>query len=301
MERIRALGHPLCAGLEPHLERIPPLFRAGTMDPASPETARAVERFCLAALDRYAGRVAVVKPQAAFFERLGAPGVAALEAVITAARERGLLVLLDAKRGDIGSTAAAYAAAWLGPGRADALTVNPYLGIDSLEPFVKTAEASGAGLFVLVRTSNPGARDFQGLDSAGRPVFEHVASALAPLCERLTAPRSGWSSLGVVVGATWPEESRRVRALLPRALFLVPGYGAQGASAADALAGFTAGPDGRLEGGLVNSSRALLFPPEAEAADTAGWERAVDAAVARAAEELAAAAQAGAGSAGPAS
>ncbi len=263
------------------------------MDPGHPATAEAVERFCVAVLDRLVDKVAVVKPQAAFFERLGWPGMRALEAVIAAARERGLLVLLDAKRGDIGSTAQAYADAWLAGDRADALTVNPYLGLDSLEPFVKAAEASHGGVFVLVRTSNPGARDLQGLRSDGRRVFERLAEALAPLVERCVAPRTGWSSLGLVVGATWPEESRRVRALLPRALFLVPGYGAQGASARDALAGFAAGPGGRLEGGIVNSSRALLFPAGAEDADAAGWERALDEAVARAAGELAAAAQEG--------
>lgn len=288
-ERVRALGHPLCAGLDPHLERIPPLFRSGSMEPAAPETAAAVERFCVAVLDRLAGRVAVVKPQAAFFERLGWPGVRALCAVMRAARERDLLVLLDAKRGDIGSTARAYAEGWLGseaPARADALTVNPYLGLDSLEPFAKTAEATGAGVFVLVRTSNAGAQDFQSLPTGDRPLFERVAESLAPLAERLAAPRSGWSSLGVVVGATWPEESRRVRELLPRALFLVPGFGAQGASAGDALAGLVPGPDGRPEGGVVSSSRALLFPEAAAAADAGAWERAIDEAVDRAAEAL---------------
>jgi orotidine-5'-phosphate decarboxylase len=154
-------------------------------------------------------------------------------------------------------------------------------------------------VFVLVRTSNPGARDLQGLRSDGRRVFERLAEALAPLVERCVAPRTGWSSLGVVVGATWPEESRRVRALLPRALFLVPGYGAQGASAHEALAGFVAGAGGRLEGGVVSSSRALLFPPGAEAADAAGWERALDEAIARSAGELAAAAQEGPSSRAP--
>jgi len=295
VERVRALGHPLCAGLDPHLDRIPPLFRSGSMAPGAPETAAAVEAFCVAVLDRLAGRVAVVKPQIAFFERLGWRGLQALETVIRAARERGLPVLLDAKRGDIGSTAQGYADAWLAgdaPARADAITLNPYLGLDSLEPFVKAAEATGAGLFVLVRTSNAGARDFQGLASAGRPLFEHVAGALAPLAERLAGPASGWSSLGVVVGATWPEESRRVRALLPRALFLVPGYGAQGASPRDALAGFVPGPGGRLEGGIVSSSRAILFPEAGAASrDAAAWERAIDAAVAEAADALANAAQ----------
>jgi orotidine-5'-phosphate decarboxylase len=290
--RVRALGHPLCVGLDPHLDRIPPLFRAGSMSPSAPETARAVRDFFLALLDRLQGRVAIVKPQIAFFEQLGSPGIAALEAVLARARERDLLVLMDAKRGDIGSTAAAYRRAYLDPGSplsSDALTVNPYLGLDTLEPFAKGAFENGRGLFVLVRTSNPGAGALQDLEVKGAPLFEEVARLLAPMAEELRAPETGWSSLGVVVGATWPAQSIAVRDALPHSIFLVPGYGAQGGSAAEALSGFVPGPAG-LEGGIVSSSRGISFPKGADTKDAAVWERAIDAALDRAITELGAAA-----------
>jgi orotidine-5'-phosphate decarboxylase len=258
------------------------------MAPGDPATAEAVERFCLAFLDRVSARVAIVKPQSAFFEALGWRGVRVLTGLVAEARARGLLVLLDAKRGDIGSTAAGYAAAYLAenaPLRADALTVNPYLGTDTLEPHVAVAAAAGGGIFVLTRTSNPGGRDYQELESGGRPVFEHVAASLGPLAKRLVGPETGYSGLGLVVGAAYSEESRRLRELRPESLFLVPGYGSQGGTAEAAVAGFLRGPGGRLEGGVVNSARGLHFP-EAGGDDVAAWERAVDQAVDRATAEL---------------
>jgi orotidine-5'-phosphate decarboxylase len=285
----RRLGHPLCAGLDPHLDRFPPLFRRGGMAPEAPGTAEAIEAFCLAMLDRLAGRVAIVKPQVAFFERLGWRGMRVLEGVAAAARERDLLVLLDAKRGDIGSTARGYAEAYLGSQAVlpvDALTANPYLGLDTLEPLVKAAGETGGGVFVLVKTSNRGSGDLQDRSVGGQPLYERLAESLAALAECMVGPDTGWSSLGVVVGATYPEVHRRIREILPRALFLVPGYGAQGAGAQEAVAGFVAGPAGRLEGGLVNSSRGILFPPGSDTDDVATWERAVDEALDRAIGEL---------------
>lgn len=261
------------------------------MAPFDPRTPDAVESFLKAVVDRLADRVAIVKPQIAFFEQLGWPGLRVLASVVEHCRARGLLVLLDAKRGDIGSTAAAYAAAYLGP-RAplavDALTLNPYLGGDSLAPFVDAARLEGRGLFVLVKTSNPGAGDFQdrGIDGGGR-LYEEVAAALREGSESLRGPATGFSSLGVVVGATYPEDSLRVRERLPWSLFLVPGYGAQGAGARDAVAGFVAGPGGRREGGVVSSSRAVLFPPAGSTGDSGRWERAIDEALERAAGDLA--------------
>jgi len=141
----------------------------------------------------------------------------------------------------------------------------------------------------VLRSSNPGARDFQDLPAPERPLYERVAEALAARAKSLHGPETGWSGLGVVVGATWPEESRRVREILPRSLFLVPGYGAQGGSARDAVAGFVPGPEGRLEGGLIASSRAIGFPPEGASGDASTWERAVDRALAAAIAELGAA------------
>jgi orotidine-5'-phosphate decarboxylase len=293
MVRTREIGHPLCAGIDPHLARIPPLFQQGSMTATDPATPGAVEALALAFLDRLAGRVAVVKPQIAFFEQMGSAGLAVLERVMAAARERELLIVLDAKRGDIGSTAEGYARAYLEPGaaaEADAITLNPYMGLDTLAPFVERAAAYGRGLFVLAKTSNPGSGDLQDrLLEKGGPVYEGVAASLGELADKLKGPGTGWSSLGIVAGATYPEQAERLRALLPNALFLVPGYGAQGASAAEAVQSFVAGPRG-LEGGLVNSSRGLLFPEAGEGAETASvWEAAVDEALDRATQELASA------------
>jgi orotidine-5'-phosphate decarboxylase len=289
IRRVRALGHPLCVGIDPHLELLPRAFRQGSMAAGDLSTARAVESYSLALLERVAGKVAAVKPQSACFERLGPAGIAALARVMDEARRAGLLVVLDAKRSDIGSTAASYASAYLAadaPMRADALTINPYLGLDSLEPFFAAAHAGGSGVFVLLRTSNPGAVDLQDLVVRERPLYQRLADLLHPLASKLRGPSTEWSGLGVVVGATWPEESRRVRELLPGSLFLVPGYGAQGASAADAVAGFVRGPTGSLEGGLVNAARAIGFPAGSESASAAGWERAVEEALTRAIREL---------------
>lgn len=290
IRRQRQLGHPLCVGFDPHLERIPPLFRHGSMDPTDPRTPAAAEAFLCAILDRVGGRVAIVKPQIAFFESLGWRGLEALGNVVRRAHRQGLLVLLDAKRGDIGSTAVGYAAAYLGSRATlpcDAMTLNPYLGLDSLTPFLDRARQGGRGVFVLVKTSNPGSGDFQDrrLDD-GRALFEAVAEALAADAATLRGPATGWSSLGVVVGATYPADAQRVRRRLPHSLFLVPGYGAQGGSAEAALEGFVRGPDGRLEGGLVNSSRGILYPPGSDTEDASRWEAAVDEALERAIGEL---------------
>jgi orotidine-5'-phosphate decarboxylase len=288
--RIRQLGHPLCVGLDPHLDLLPKLFRRGTMGPKDPQTAEAVEAFLLAVLAVVGQRVAVVKPQIAFFERLGWRGLRVLERVATAARQQGLLVLLDAKRGDIGSTASAYAQAYLGdsaPLAVDAITLNPYLGLDTLAPFVKKARKEGCGLFVLVKTSNPGAGDFQDRPLvSGHSLCDTVARALAETTASLTGPSTSWSSLGVVVGATWPGEAERIRGLLPKALFLVPGYGAQGGSAAQAVRGFVSDGSGRLEGGLVNSSRGILFPPGTAEAGAERWEQLIDKGLGQAVEDL---------------
>lgn len=296
IERVRELGHPLCVGLDPHLAAIPPLFRRGSMTPGDPQTVEAVEDFLTAVIDRIAGRVAIVKPQIAFFEQLGWRGMRLLEVICGRARVAGLLVLLDAKRGDIGSTAEGYATAYLAPEAplpVDAITLSPYLGFDTLEPFARVAGEAGRGLFVLVRTSNPGSGDLQDREVGDEPLYVRVAEGLAKMEAALRGPRTGWSSLGVVCGATWPDEARRVRAALPRSLFLVPGYGAQGGDAAAALEGFVPGPRG-LEGGIVNSSRGILFPGESrEATALPRWEAALGAALERAIAELGEAVQAG--------
>lgn len=286
--RVRELGHPLCVGLDPHLARIPPLFVRGQMRPADPATADAVREFMLSVVDRVEGRVAVVKPQIALFEALGHRGLRVLGDVVEHAQGRGLSVLLDAKRGDIGSTAEAYARAYLQPDAplgVEALTVNPYLGLDSLAPFLDSCRDFGRGLFVLVKTSNPGSADLQDQAIEGEPLYKRLAQQLAPACQGLVGPRTGWSSLGVVVGATYPEPALAVRQTLPKALFLVPGYGAQGGGALEAVRGFVPGPAG-LEGGVVNSSRGILFPDPAWTDSARRWEQAIDDALTAAIDDL---------------
>ena len=274
----RACGAPLCIGLDPLPDRIPALFGDAKSDPG------AVAKFCDAILDRAAGKCAAVKPQLGFFEPYGPEGVAVARDATASARARGIPVILDAKRGDIGTTAEGYARATLGPAPgfdADCVTINPYLGLDSLDPFIDAAKAGGKGVAVLVRTSNPGARDIQDLKVDGAPLWTRVAEMLRPAMDAMSSA-SGWSNLMIVAGATWPEEARRIRAILPSALFLVPGYGAQGASAADALSGLVGG-----FGGVVSASRSVLYPPAAQTATTmAAWRDAIDAGIAKALAEL---------------
>jgi orotidine-5'-phosphate decarboxylase len=284
IEATRRLRHPLCVGLDPFADRVPALFgQPGSLD--------ALGSFFSAVLERVAGKVAIVKPQMGLFEPYGPEGVALCGRLCAEAHDHGLMVMLDAKRGDIGTTADGYARAYLGPSptlHADAITVNPYMGLDTLEPFANAAQSEGKGFAVLVRTSNPGAGDFQDLNVGGAPLWERVAQALRPLADSLTGD-TGWSSMMVVAGATWPDEARRLRALLPNAPFLVPGYGAQGAGAVDACAGFVAGPAGR-EGGVVSSSRAILYPKGADASGTLDeWRQIIDAALDAAIAELRAA------------
>lgn len=260
---------PLCVGIDPHAGRVPALFGG--------DTPEGLERWGLELVQLIAGRAGVVKPQVAFFERLGWQGMRALQTVSAAARDAGLIVLMDAKRGDIGSTAEGYASAYLAadaPFACDALTVNPYMGLDTLEPHVLAAEANGKGVIVLARTSNPGASDFQARSLEGAPLYERVVEALAPSIERLKG-RHGFSSLMLVTGATGPDEARRLRQLAPDALVLVPGYGAQGAGAKDALAGFRK-MGNRLTGGVVSASRSVNFPAAAQSATSLeDWRAAI--------------------------
>jgi orotidine-5'-phosphate decarboxylase len=284
--RVRELGHPLCVGLDPHLDRIPESFRKGTMRSEDPATPEVVQAFCAEVIDRLENRVAVVKPQIALFEQLGWRGLQVLEVLLDRCRANNLLVVLDAKRGDIGSTAEGYARAYLEPGAGlgvDAITLNPYLGRDSLTPFIERCSAHGRGIFVLVKTSNPGSGDLQDRSLETETLFEAVAEMLADDCRRLVGPGTGWSSLGVVVGANHPEQADRVRQRLPEALFLVPGFGAQGADAEQAVRGFRAVSGGR-EGGIVNSSRAILYP-ECESWET-GFEVALGEAIDRLGEAV---------------
>jgi orotidine-5'-phosphate decarboxylase len=231
-------------------------------DPAR-ATAEAVVAHCRAAIDAAGPACVAIKPQMACFERLGAPGWAALAQVRGIAADHGLLVIADGKRGDVPVTAAAYAQALVGstPGPfgdvaglgADAFTANPLLGRDSLGPLLDAAEAAGAGCFCLVSTSNPGASDLQDLDTGGVPFHERVAAIVDELGAGLTG-ECGLSLVGAVTGATRPERLARLRELMPRAIFLLPGVGAQGGSA-DALGpAFAPHP----AAGLVTASRSIV-------------------------------------------
>ena len=284
IEATRGRGTPLCAGIDPHLNLIPKLFRPknqqdGDMSPTAPETAEAIRDFSHELLARFRGKIPVIKPQSAMFERLGPQGMTIMADLCQEAIAENILVIMDAKRGDIGSTSTAYAHAMLGHNAgfpSDALTVNPFLGMDTLQPFIDAAEATSSGLFVLVRTSNPGSADIQSITAEdGRPVFHHLADLLRPLVEAAEG-QYGFSSIGIVAGATYPEEAAELRSLLPSALFLVPGFGAQGGGREDAFAGFVDGPEGP-EGGVVNASRGISFPQDAQDADNlSAWRQAID-------------------------
>jgi orotidine-5'-phosphate decarboxylase len=274
---VRAKGTALCVGLDPRWESLPQTVRARHDDtPAG--VAAAYEAFCLRVLEIVAPVAGVVKPQSAFFEACGPAGMVTLQRVLRRAKDLGLVTILDAKRGDIASTAAAYADAAFTAFDADALTVNPYLGRDAVEPFLTDARRGGRGLFVLVRTSNPGAGQFQDLVCDGRPVYQHVAAAVAAW-SREGLGACGLGDVGAVVGATQPAELRLLREQLPGVWFLVPGYGTQGGTAADVRAAFQA--DGL--GAVVNSSRGVTFPFKPE---EPRWEAAVAAAAEWAAQEL---------------
>ena len=271
---VRSKKTPVLVGLDPRLDMIPFALRTG-MAPAV-----ALERFCCDVIDVVAPLVPAVKPQAAFFERYGPDGMIALGSVIRHAREQGLLVVFDGKRNDIGSTAEAYAAGILGERSAwgaDALTVSPYLGSDSIDPFAQTAVEQQAGVFVLVKTSNPGGGMFQDLSVSGKAVYCHVAECVQSLALKTRANNEFYGQIGAVVGATWPSQLAELRKMIPNAWFLVPGFGSQGGSAKDVAAAFDA--DGL--GAIINNSRGIIFAHTTEPFKKYGdanWQRAVEAA-----------------------
>lgn len=269
---VQEAGTPLVVGIDPWADRLPGL-RPGMDRTALAGLAR---EFGLAVVGAAAGQVPALKPQFAFFEALGPAGMQALADVCGAARAAGLLVIGDAKRGDIGSTATAYAEATLAPDApfpCDALTVSPFLGPDSLQPFLAAAEAHGRGLFVLLRTSNPGSSRWQS------PVVEDLSAWI----DTTNAARGAYGPVGAVIGATHPAEGAALRAAMPHTWFLVPGFGAQGGSAADARRMLR--PDGL--GALINSSRGATFPAGRDADFDRAPERWIRARIAAVRAELA--------------
>ena len=287
---------PALVGLDPRLDQLPESIVAAARSSTTSEVtaaASAFDEFCSRIIDVVAPLVPAVKPQAAFFEQYGPAGCQALQTVIRKARDVGLIVICDAKRGDIGSTAEAYAEAYLAgadPDAAvwasDALTVNPYLGKDTLEPFVRVAAERGAGLYVLVRTSNPGAATFQDRETDGQKLYQRVAEVVESFNIESTG-NCGYGSIGAVVGATYPAELTELRAAMPKTPLLVPGFGSQGAGASEVAGGF----DASGFGALINSSRGINFAyrkaPYNEQFAPDEWEQAVEAATRDMIRELA--------------
>jgi orotidine-5'-phosphate decarboxylase len=262
----------LCVGLDPRVDLFPVELRG-----EAPATA--VERFCRGIVDAVAPHAVAVKPQLAFFEALGSEGISSFERVCAYARAAELLVIVDGKRGDIGSTARAYASAYLEarddePPLGDALTVNPLLGRDSIDPLLAAARRYGGGLFCLVKTSNAGSADVQDLVlSDGRRLWMHVAALVDQWSDELVG-EAGLSSVGAVVGATFPREVGEARRLMPRSILLLPGVGEQGGTPADVARAFTSGP----ASAIVAASRSVIYAYRKSGAD---WRAAAGAEAAR--------------------
>ncbi len=267
--KIRQKKNPTVAGLDPKLSYIPQYIKDDAFEKYGKTlkgAAEAYRQFCFGLIDALHDVVPAVKPQSAYFEVLGSAGIAALEDVVAYAKEKGLYVIMDAKRGDIGTTCEAYAQAYLGgmeldeetfiaPFDCDSVTVNGYLGTDGIKPFTALCKQNNKSIFLLVKTSNPSSKELQDLIAGGRLV--HVA--MADLAVRITdkeqlVGESGWSAVGAVVGATHPETLKNLREMYPSIFFLVPGYGAQGGKARDVQYAF----DKFGHGAIVNSSRGIM-------------------------------------------
>jgi orotidine-5'-phosphate decarboxylase len=265
IERCDTTKSVVVAGFDPRPESFPAIFLTdahNSSENSETKIFNVLRDFHLTALESLADKVAAIKPNAAFFEQFGIGGIRALHQICLKAKSLDVPVIMDAKRGDIGSTAEAYSRAFLGQTDifgesfsafpSAALTVNPFLGFDTLEPFIADAKKFSKGIFILVKTSNPGSADVQG-QSDQNGAAKKIADWIAANSERLQGD-AGYSSLGAVVGATYPAEARLLRELMPKSLFLVPGYGAQGGTAKDVLPNF----DKHGKGALINVSRGLL-------------------------------------------
>lgn len=267
IDAIKLKENPTVMGLDPRLDYVPAFIRAQVkkeMGGGLEGAAEAILRFNRALIDAAYDIVPAVKPQLAYYEMYGLPGMACFYQTVAYAKSKGLLVVADGKRNDIGSTATAYSAAFLGAADvddgscaavdADALTVNPYLGVDGIQPFFEDCRGNGKGIFILVKTSNPSSGELQDAKlEDGRTVYERVASLVSKWGEGIVG-ESGYSSVGAVVGATYPEQAKKLREMMPQAIFLVPGYGAQGGAADDCAVSFNR--DGL--GAVVNASRSIM-------------------------------------------
>jgi orotidine-5'-phosphate decarboxylase len=282
-EAVERKRSQLVVGLDPRADLLPVELK-GEAHLGREETAAACARFCCGLIDAVAPYVVAVKPQSAFFEALGSDGVRAFEEVCAYSRAAGLQVIADAKRGDIGSTARAYAAAFLEAPNgdqplADALTVNPYLGRDSIDPYLGACRRHGAGIFCVVKTSNQGGAEVQDLVlSDGRPVWQQVAELVREWGDDLVGEH-GLSAVGAVIGATHPRAVGEARRLLPQSVLLLPGVGAQGATPADVARAFTSGP----ASALVNVARDVIYAFRVSGMD---WRSAAAAEASRYAREV---------------
>ncbi len=238
---------PVCVGIDPALDKLP---EGIARDPDG------VLIFGKGIVDVVAGIASVIKPQLAYYELLGWQGMKVFWELCAYAKSKDLLVIADGKRNDIGSTCDAYADAYLyADSPVDALTVNPYLGSDGIRPFAERCQKNDKGIFVLVKTSNTSSGDLQDLPIGDEVVHEHLAQLVESWSTTVLGETSNFSSIGAVVGATYPEEMKYLRTLMPHVPFLIPGYGAQGGTAADAAHGFV--PDGT--GAIVNASRSIIY------------------------------------------
>ncbi len=272
----------LCLGLDPHIPLIPDIFNVNNKKLSLFENNyQKVENFCFALFECSLDLIPAIKPQIALFEQLGPQGMLLLANLCKKLKNKDVLLIMDGKRGDIGSTSQAYANAYLGddaPFPSDALTINPWLGLDSLDPFFIKAEETGSGLFVLTHTSNNGSKDLQEqLLENGLKCYEHLAKLLKPIIDK-NIGSLGLSSIGLVSGATFKNDAIKLRNMLPNSPLLIPGYGAQGASASDATAALVTDliVPGLKNFGLINASRSIAFPPKSyQAKNIEEWQNTI--------------------------
>lgn len=273
----------VCVGIDPRFESLPPEF-SSAQNGSSPELkALAFSKFSESIISQVAPYAIAIKPQLAFFESLGTPGWQAFEDICRLGREAGLLVIADAKRGDIGTTAEAYADAFLLPKNngkplADACTINAYLGTDGIQPFINRGQEVGGGAFVIVKTSNPSSIQIQDLKTTDGRTVADVMADLVETCNMGSSnpPCDGqYGTLGAVVGATFPRELGALRQRLPRTFLLIPGYGAQGGRPCDVVHGF----DKNGEGAIVSASRSITFPWGSTQSCPHNWMEVIAAAV----------------------
>lgn len=266
VSKIKKMGAPVVVGLDPMLNYVPEFVQKKAFEEYG-ETlegaAEAIWQFNKAIVDQIYDIVPAVKPQIAMYEQFGIPGLIAFKKTVDYCKEKGLVVIGDIKRGDIGSTSTAYAVGHLGKVQVgyntyagfdeDFVTVNPYLGTDGVKPFVDVCKEENKGIFVLVKTSNPSSGEFQDKIVDGKPLYELVGRMVDTWGSEVIG-KSGYSAVGAVVGATYPEMGRVLRDIMPKSYILVPGYGAQGGKAKDLVHYFN--EDGL--GAIVNSSRGII-------------------------------------------